>query len=435
MVNLSGSQFDYCIFQCFSTSMSTQDIYKVIYNAIHGASMYHFTIIAIIGDGAQANRQFQKRFFQSEVSIFNGVKFSNCMLNPIYNNPIFYISDPSHSIKKITSSMSSSNRKIHINIDGKDKLVSLNLMKDLWLSFLESSGLNTHPEFKMTDFVKNSFQAMRVGPCMKVLGPKMTAMIDHARLYKVQHDDFECDSTQILCVNPWIRFKNATEYDGIHLVSEMFGKLFSILNSTTNRLNTNHYSHNVEYLEVFLLWFKSWKEECINRTKLHLPAIHTAYQSMTGFFTAEASDDCVTMVEGIIHLTRYYCSGNDHTKNPIYIIPRRISQDLVENGFARVRLAASHGRLDHRTTAAACVESNMIKEIKRNDRRNKKRNAGDGDIEEKNVEVAKPDSKCTEYASECYKAAVKMKNTDFDEFKPFTWALENGKLFLKVTKF
>ena len=68
--------------------MLTQDVYKVIYNAIHGASMYHFTVIAVIGDGAQANRQFQKRFFQSEVSNLKGVNFFRCMLRPIYNCPI-----------------------------------------------------------------------------------------------------------------------------------------------------------------------------------------------------------------------------------------------------------------------------------------------------------------------------------------------------------
>ena len=61
-------------------------------------------------------------------------------------------------------------------------------------------------------------------------------------------------------MNLWITFKNAAEYDGIHLVSQMFGKSFSILNSTTNRLGTNHHSHNVEHFEAF----KSWKEECVS---------------------------------------------------------------------------------------------------------------------------------------------------------------------------
>ena len=75
----------------------------------------------------------------------------------------------------------------------------------------------------------------------------------------------------------------------------------------------------------------------------------------------------------------------------------------------------------------------MMKEFKRNDRRNKKRNAGGGDVEEKNNSVAKPDLKCTEYFSECYKTAVKIKYTDFDECKPFTWTLKSGKLFLEIT--
>ena len=293
--------------------MSTQDIYTVIYQALHGVSMFHFTIVAIIGDGAQANRQFQKRYFRSDATDSNGIIYNDCMIHPIYRNPIFYISDPSHSVKKICSSMASSNRKIHITIDGIDCLVSLGLMKELWMSFLESSGLNVHPEFKITDFIKNSFQAMRVGPCMKVLGPKMTAMIDHARLYKVEHDDYKCPQTQPIAINPYEKFKNADRYDGIHLVSVMFGKLFAILNSTTNRLNTEYYSHNLLFLEEFLVWFKMWKLECVNRMKCILPEVHTAYQAMTGFFTAEASDDCITMVEGIINLTKYYCSINVDT--------------------------------------------------------------------------------------------------------------------------
>ena len=31
---------------------------------------------------------------------------------------------------------------------------------------------------------------------------------------------------------------------------------------------------------------------------------------MTGFFTAEATEDCLSMVRGIIHLTEY-CSPNE----------------------------------------------------------------------------------------------------------------------------
>ena len=414
--------------------MSTQDIYTVIYHALHGVSMFHFTIVAIIGDGAQANRQFQKRYFTSETKDSNGIIYNDCMIHPIYRNPIFYISDPSHSVKKICSSLSSSNRKIHITIDGSDCLVSLGLMKELWMSFLESSGLNVHPEFKMTDFIKNSFQAMRVGPCMKVLGPKMTAMIDHARLYKVQHDNYNHLHAQVITINPYEKFKDADRYDGIYLVSVMFGKLFAILNSTTNRLNTEYYSHNLLFLEEFLMWFKMWKLECVNRMKCVLPVVHTSYQAMTGFFTAEASDDCMSMVEGIINLTKYYCSININTKNPVYIICRRISQDNVENTFSRVKLAAGHNRLDHKTTAAACSEVNMMKEIKSNDRSNRKRNAGGGEKIKNDLRV-ESDLFCTDYASDCKEHAINMRNKDFVEGNPFVWTEENGNLYLRLTDF
>ena len=89
------------------------------------------------------------------------------MREPIYNNPIFYISDPSHMIKKIVSSLSSNNRNIFIKVNGNNQQVSLSSMMNLWMGF-NSSGLNEFKDFKSIDFVKNSFQAMRVGPCIKV---------------------------------------------------------------------------------------------------------------------------------------------------------------------------------------------------------------------------------------------------------------------------
>jgi hypothetical protein len=81
------------------------------------------------------------------------------------------------------------------------------------------------------------------------------------------------------------------------------------------------------------------------------------------------------MVKAIISMTEYYCLKSKDSDTPVYFLPRRISQDLVENGFPKIRLATQHGRLDHKTTANACVKVNLIKEIKSSDRSRKKRNA------------------------------------------------------------
>ena len=55
------------------------------------------------------------------------------------------------------------------------------------MSFNDNSGLNRFKTFRTIDFVKNSFQAMRVGPCIKVLGTKMIEMIHLALLHNTEY--------------------------------------------------------------------------------------------------------------------------------------------------------------------------------------------------------------------------------------------------------
>ena len=162
-----GKQFDYCVYQCFTTTISSFDVRSIIRDTINALGVFHFRVVSVIGDGAQCNRQFQKNYFTDKVINHNGILFNNLMREPIYNNPIFYISDPSHMIKKIVSSLSSNNRNIFIKVNGNNQQVSLSSMMNLWMGF-NSSGLNEFKDFKSIDFVKNSFQAMRVGPCIKV---------------------------------------------------------------------------------------------------------------------------------------------------------------------------------------------------------------------------------------------------------------------------
>ena len=148
--------------------MSTVDIFCVISKSLLAASMVHFNIIAIVGDGAQCNRQFQNRFFTKTIKNGDRILYDKLMIHKVTEKPIFYISDPSHMVKKIVSSLSSNNRNISMTVAGNELNLSLSSMMILWMSFNNNSGLNEQHDFKMTDFVKNSFQAMRVGPCIKV---------------------------------------------------------------------------------------------------------------------------------------------------------------------------------------------------------------------------------------------------------------------------
>ena len=99
-----------------------------------------------------------------------------------------------------------------------------------------------------------------------------------------------------------------------------------------------------------------------------------------------------------------------------------------------MKLAAGHNRLDHKTSAAACSEINVMKEIKSNYMSNKKRHAGGGVKSNNTVEV-ESDLLCTDYASDCKKHAIIMRNKDFVEGNPFVWVEKNGKFFLEITEF
>ena len=252
----------------------------------------------------------------------------------------------------------------------------------------------------------------------------MIEMIDRALLYKEKYKEFEVENKGQL--NPYEIYKDAEKYSGWRVICVQFTGLFNILNSTKNRLNTSTYNGNLCFLKEFLQWFQLWKEECLDRQSKIIPDNSSAYHKMCGFFTAEASDDCITMVKAIISMTEYYCSKSKDTDTPVYFLPRRISQDLVENGFSKIRLATQHGRLDHKTTANACVKVNLIKKIKSSDRNRKKRNASGCVSNEKcNTEIT-----CTDTAVHLMSEARSRKCESFPESSLLVWKSTNGILHL-----
>lgn len=191
MTALAAPTFDYCVWQSVRGQMSATDVYKAIREAIAAAHEYGFRIVGVLADGAQCNRQHQRRYFthsakELQMPILGtgcGYDESTWMPHPCFPlniQPVFYISDPSHAIKKLCSRTST--RTITCVLQGREYDLQLRVMMSLWLSFQEDPECpNYFSSFTSTDFIKTSFQEMRVGPCMKVFGPKMIAMITEAQ--------------------------------------------------------------------------------------------------------------------------------------------------------------------------------------------------------------------------------------------------------------
>jgi hypothetical protein len=131
----------------------------------------------------------------------------------------------------------------------------------------------------------------------------MIDMINHALHKKARYDEWNTPPHESSEQNPWIKIKNADSYLGWREMCVWFTGLFDVLNSTTNRLDTGEYSHNLQYLEEFHEWFSEWKTESRSRRLSDKSDNPTSYQSMQCFFTGEASEDCLTMIEGKVGLT------------------------------------------------------------------------------------------------------------------------------------
>jgi hypothetical protein len=426
MVSLAGRQIDYCVNQTFTASMSAVDIELVLTTTIKVASVYRFKIVSIIADGAQCNRQFQKRNFKAGGKDKNNLDYKCYMVHPVTFNPIFFISDPSHMIKKCVSSLDSKNRKIFMSVDGIDYPLSLVIQRDLWLSFNDNAGLNRFREFVMVDFEKNNFQKMRVGPCIKVLGEAMIDMIDQALIRLRFYHEFKNNPENNDKINPHEFYKDAKQYLGWRTMSLWFTRLFKILNSKKERINTEEYNHNLVFLKEFYHWFKGWKIEAVDRRRKLLPTVNTQYDAMTGFFTAEASEDCLSMIQGLIQLTEFYCEKQLSIGSQVYFVLHRFSQDLLENYFAKVRLGSKHGRLDHITTSASCSKASVVKELKLSERSIKKRNIENCDKENDNKQVPNNES-FTEFAIIKREEAIKRKSMAMKEKILFKWEVINGK--------
>jgi hypothetical protein len=272
---------------------------------------------------------------------------------------------------------------------------------------------------------------MRVGPCLKVLGPHMIEMIDVALGYQKKYNEWKNDPNKDQENNPYTKYHDAEKYGGWRIACDWFTKLFAILNSTEKRLNTEKYAANLQFLENFYNWFKEWKVECIARRVADLDGNHTSYEEMTGFFTAEATEDCLSMLQGIIQMTKFYCNLQMSLNRTIYFIPRRISQDLVENGFARIRLGTKHCRLDHITTSSSCTKISVSKEVKSSERSHRKRDIED--IEDKNNGIIEKEESWLAYIVKCNENALEKKRNVSTKGTVYIWEIIDGIEILTLT--
>lgn len=226
------------------------------------------------------------------------------------------------------------------------------------------------------------------------------------------------------------RFQDAEKYIPWRVASLNFTGLFNILNSSTNRLNTTTYKHNLQYLKDFYAWFLKWRNHNVAKTKSSLPPNSSLYDSMTGFFSKESSDDLLSMLQSLIQLTEFYADGvKNQDGTDFYLLACRFTQDRLENEFSAIKLRSKHARLDHQITDASSKAVSIRREVVMCSKRvAKKRNSivqGEND-----KEIINKDYFNIEFAEGIKSDASNIMQKKYSEIREWSFNVDGFKSFI-----
>jgi hypothetical protein len=244
---------------------------------------------------------------------------------------VFICQDFPHSIKKFVNSLERSgnseffSRRMQKRVNFKDsmgrecselQMLSLCQLYDMWSRMLVLPGLLVVTGFKLDDFKRNSYQRMRVGPAMRVLGHKMLHLM-------------ECEA----------RFdRGAWQSDRalLEFVKEMTN-LQAVMNNPRMKLDDD--SPELSVLEGFSDYLSAWRQDILTR-----PGV-TERNVKKLFFTNQAYEDMMLSMRGLVGCVRYYCNKTDvGKKRKRYLLPHMCSQDKIEHHFSILKSFLRGGR-------------------------------------------------------------------------------------------
>ena len=231
LVGLSSSGFDYLIFDCISKTLTENDLFGVIQEILIRTNNFGINVGMVISDGFSANRSLWIKYFtySNPFDVNDNAGMKTYMKHPVTQRPVFYVPDPSHVIKKLCNSLANSNHLIM----KKDPLtptinptlaLTLNKLYELWQSFEGQNGMRIF-QFNRSDFIKTNCEKMRVGPCIKIWGPRMVAMLNEADSRQELYES-KCPNYSIY--SPWINIKLLT--GPIREMCNHISSVYSILN-------------------------------------------------------------------------------------------------------------------------------------------------------------------------------------------------------------
>ncbi|CAH3123779.1 unnamed protein product, partial [Porites lobata] len=316
---LSDNGFRFPIAQFPSASCTPSALYYLFWEGVIKMQEYGFVIYWCLLDGADVNRQFIKLHFKDQ----DPVEKKFVVENIFTGNPMVFIMDPKHNIKKIRNNILKSN-----DITKKPRCLQKGNKTITWAQFKAAYDWDQN-SFSLPLHEKLTLQHFELDPSSKMRNHLAENVLDSKMLFLMQkyQENLNEGGKDGSALDATIELLSHTSN-----IVGLFGDKLFISSTSDSRLAK---------LDNFYKFMMNWREE----TK----------DSNNSFISSKLFFDLQSMCLGfqaIVHLklTRFPSSA---------IKPAIVNQDVAENHFCQIR--ACNGQNNNPTFAQQQSTQNSIR--------------------------------------------------------------------------
>ena len=274
---------------------------SMVHKALQALAFAGLHTVAIICDGAGPHRKWQEAVChlpgdpQSE--------FLCGFADPYMGNTIFIVSDYPHAWKKARNGWLSSRAADGATRSWKKHGKDIHWDQLLTLALVDSMDgpLRAMHKLKREHLNPRAHEKMRVYLAVQVLS---RAVAEFAR-----------------------EQEHGGALDGMIEFVELYNNTWDVLNDTIPLRSMA--DPRIATLRAFMKWHEDWAED----------AGHTAKKHTEAFCSWQLFFDIRLLCCGVIGIVSTYLEGTEN-----FVVPRHLSQDLLENLFGQVRCAAGNVR-------------------------------------------------------------------------------------------
>ena len=261
---------------------------KLFWKGVNSLDEYGFQVLMVCCDGASANRKFMEMNMKSNNEPI--------VVNPLTHKPIFFMSDPTHLIKKLRNNLLKSGRH-----PACKRLLKFKGELLLWKHMRDVYDRDTRRQLRYTPLRKDHLELTSLS--------LMRSKLAFDVFNQTVEDDIKKYSP-----------------DGTTSIRLFLSAVRSMITIFTSHDKVSGKCHKfVGDLQKVLVFFKEWKD--------YADSLPCKQERAKSFLSYQVYQDLRITLNGFISLLDYMENDPQMQHMKLYVQPYRLNQDFLENYF------------------------------------------------------------------------------------------------------